>query len=206
MHPFSKKLLMTAIFLGSSVSIAQEGLRSVDSNLMARLSYDNPRVTLPGGVRRVCIAVSRDGDYRMLQLLAVGLTQRRQGKIPKEEFLQLSTLLEAADFRNLTNHGSPVLREEAERFRAEISLGDRWRVEGVVKRLEHRRWQLQWSNTDGESPFPPSVSKVVDWLQHFEPAAIKYGEHFEYDEYSDVCSFGTGLLLLQPPVANNLQP
>jgi hypothetical protein len=95
-------------------------------------------------------------------------------------------MLGAADFRNLTNHGSPVLREEAERFRAEISLGDRWRVEGVVKRLEHRRWQLQWSNTDGESPSPPSVSKVVDWLQYFEPAAIKYGRHFEYDELSTI--------------------
>lgn len=206
MHPFSRALLMAAILLVASASIAQEVPHSADPNLMARLSYDNPRVTLPGDVRRVCIAVSRDGDYRMLQLLAIGVTRRRQGKIPKEEFLQLSTLLGAADFRNLTNHGSPVLREEAERFRAEIAVGDRWRVEGVVKRLEHERWRLQWSNTDGESPFPPSVSKVVDWLQHFQPSAIKYGKHFEYDEYSDVCSFGTGLLLLQPPVANNSQP
>jgi hypothetical protein len=206
MHPCSKTLLMAAILLVASASIAQEVPPSADSNLMARLSYDNPRVALPGDVRRVCIAVSRDGDYRMLQVLAIGLTQRRQGKIPKEEFLQLSTLLGAADFRNLTNHGSPLLREEAERFRAEIPLGDRWRVEGDVKRLEHKGWRLQWLNTDGESPFPPSVSKLLDWLQHFQPSAIKYGKHFEYDEYSDVCFFGIGLLLLQPSVANNSQP
>jgi hypothetical protein len=108
MHPCLKALLIAAILLVASASIAQETSPSADSNLMARLSYDNPGVTQPGDVPHVCIAVSRDGDYRMLQVLAIGLTHRRQGKIPKEEFLQLSTLLGAADFRDLTNHGSPV--------------------------------------------------------------------------------------------------
>ena len=87
MHPSPRTLLMAAILLVASPSIAQEVTHPTDSNLMARLSYDNPSVTRLGDVRRVCIAISRDGDYRMLQLLAIGQTQRRQGaKYRKKNF------------------------------------------------------------------------------------------------------------------------
>jgi hypothetical protein len=61
---------------------------------------------------------------------------------------------------------------------------------------------LQWLNADGESPFPESVAKIVDWLQQFEP---KNGKDFEYTEFPNVCPSG-GLRLVQPAVADNQRP
>jgi hypothetical protein len=203
MHPSPRTLLMAAILLVASPSIAQEVTHPPDSNLMARLSYDNPSVTRLGDVRRVCIAISRDGDYRMLQLLAIGRTQRRQGKIPKEEFLQLRTLLRDSDFRNLSGSGGWLIRQQAETFAAEIAAGGRWHDDGHgTKWLEPEIWRLQWLNADGETPFPSPVAKVVDWLRGFEP---KNPKRFENTEFPDVCP-SRGLSLVQPSISENLRP
>lgn len=202
MHPCPKTLLIPAILLVASISIAQEVYHSVDSELMARLSYDNTGVSLQGNVRNVCIAVFRDGDYRIVRSLDDGQTQRLHGKMPKEEFRQLSTLLEAADFRNLTGDHGGLIRQEAESFAAEIPLGYRWHADGTGTWFTRDPWQRRWLNGDGESPFPASVSKLVDWLQRFQP---KDGKSFEYTEYPDVCPVG-GLRLLQPSVADNSHP
>jgi hypothetical protein len=64
---------------------------------MARLSYDNSGVVRQGNVRHVCVAVSRDGDYRMETIELCGhwitaKTQRLHGKMPKQEFRQLTEL------------------------------------------------------------------------------------------------------------------
>jgi hypothetical protein len=58
---------------------------------------------------------------------------------------------------------------------------------------EQEAGRLQWLNADGESPFPASVSKRVDWLQRFQP---KNGKSFEDAEYPPVCPAGE-LRLLQ---------
>jgi hypothetical protein len=59
------------------------------------------------------VAVSRDGDYRIVQSLDDGPTQRLHGKMPKEKLLQLTKLLEASEFREAAefrslsgNHGA----------------------------------------------------------------------------------------------------
>ncbi|MFZ0805109.1 MAG: hypothetical protein WAN03_02950 [Candidatus Sulfotelmatobacter sp.] len=136
-------------------------------------------------MRHVCVAVSRDGEYRIVRSLDNGQTQRLQGKMPKEDLRQLTKLLGAADFRNLSGDGGGLIRQEAEIFMVEI--------------LEPEAWHLQWLNADGENPFPASVFKLIDWLQRFQP---KDGKSFEYAEYPDVCPAG-GLRLLQPSVAEN---
>jgi hypothetical protein len=105
-----------------------------------------------------------------------GQTQRLHGKMPKEEFRQLNKLLEAAEFRSLSGDHGGLIRQESERFVAEIPFGDRWREDGARKWLEHEAWRLQWLNADGESPFPASVSTLVDWLKRFQP---KDGKSFE---------------------------
>jgi hypothetical protein len=188
--------------LVASSSIAQEPYHSPDPDLTARFSYDNSGVVQQGNARHVCVAVSRDGDYRIVRSLDNGKTQRLHGKMPKEEFRQLTTLLGAADFRNLSGDHGGLIRQEAESFAAEIPLGDRWREDGARKWLEHEAWRLQWLNADGESPFPDSVSKLVDWLQRFQP---RDGKAFDYAEYPDVCP-AVGLRLLQPAVAENSHP
>ena len=86
-----------------------------------------------------------------------------------------------------------------------IALCGRWvtREDGAREWPEHEAaWRLKWLNADGESPFPASVSKLVDWLQGFQP---KDAKSFEYAEYPEVCPAG-GLRLLQPSVAENSHP
>ena len=98
------------------------------------------------------------------------------------------------------DHGG-LIRQESERFAAEILFGDRGREDGARKGLGHEPWRLQWLNADGESPFPASASTLVDWLKRFQP---KDGKSFEYADYPDVCP--GGLRLLQPAVAQNSHP
>ncbi len=189
MHLSPKMLLTSALLLVASSSIAQEPYHSPDPNLMARLSYESsPAVVQKGIVRHVCMAVSRDAEYRIVRSLDNGRTERLHGKMSKEDFRQLTKLIGAADFRNLSGYDVGVVRQQAEIFVTEV--------------LEPEAWHLQWVNADGEKPFPASVSKVIHWLQRFEP---KDGESFEYAEYPDVCP-GGGLRLLQPSVAENSRP
>jgi hypothetical protein len=53
MHPSPKTLLVVAILLVASVSIAQEVAPSADSAFMARFSYDNSAFAQPGSVMHV---------------------------------------------------------------------------------------------------------------------------------------------------------
>ena len=137
MHLRPKPLLTAAILLLASSLIAQEPYHPTDPDLMARLSYDNSRVALRGDVSHMCVAVSRDGDYRIVRSLDDGQTQRLHGKMPKEEFRQLTKLLGTAGLRNLSGDHGGLIRQESERFAAEIPLGDGWRVDGQRKCLQH---------------------------------------------------------------------
>jgi hypothetical protein len=203
MHPSPKTPLVVAILLVASVSIAQEAMPSADSAFMARFSYDNSGFAQPGSMMHVCFAVYTDGDYRIVRSFDDGHTQRLRGNMPKEEFRQLSDLLEAADFRNLSGNGRPgVVLKEAETFAVEIGVG-RWHDDGHdTKWLEPESRRLQWLNADGETPFPSPVSKVVDWLKRFEP---KNAKRFEKTEFSGVCP-SAGPRLLQPSISENLRP
>jgi hypothetical protein len=202
MNVCSKTLLSVAILLVASSSIAQERYHPPDPNLMARLSYDNSGVVHTGIVRHICVAVSVDGDYRIVRSLDDGQAERLHGRLPKEEFRQLKMLLGATDFRNLSGDHRGLIRQEAESFAAEIPLGDQHREDGTQNWFDREAWRLQWLNADGASPFPAPVLKLADWLQHFQP---KDGTSFEQSEYPDVCPSGR-LRLLQPALAENSHP
>jgi hypothetical protein len=203
MHPSPKTLLIAAILLVASASLAQEAKSSADAAFLARLSYDNSGFAQPRSVMHVCLAVSKDGDYRIVRSSDEGHTQRLHGNMPREEFRELSNLLEAADFRNLSRNTGGLVRQNAETFAAEIAVRGRWHDDGHgTKWLEPESWRLQWLNADGESPFPSPVAKVVDWLKRFEP---KNATRFENTEFPDVCPSG-GLRLVQPSISENLRP
>jgi len=138
---FSPKTILTAmILLVASVSLAQEGTPSAEDAILARLSYDNSGFPQPGSVSHVCFAVSKNGDYRIVRLLEPVRVhpgddgvQRLRGNLPKEEFHQLSNLLEAADFRSLSGNRWPsVIRQEAETFAAEIAVNGQWHHSSAV--------------------------------------------------------------------------
>jgi hypothetical protein len=211
-----KTILMAASLLVASVSLAQEGTPSAEDAdaVLARLSYDNSGLLpQPGSVMHVCFAVSKNGDYRIERFLEpVKLqpgssddgVQRLRGNLPKEEFHQLSNLLEAADFRSLSGNRRPgVIRREAETFAAEIAVNGQWHDDGHgTKWLEPESWRGQWLNADGEAPFPSPVAKVVEWLKKFEPKSAK---RFERTEFPDVCP-SAGTRLVQPSLSENLRP
>ena len=203
MHPSPKTLLVLAILLVASVSIAQEAAPSADAALLARLYYDNSGPAQLWGVSHVCFVVSKDGDYRIVRSSRDGHSQRLRGNMPKEEFDQVSKLLEAADFRNLSGNQPGVIRQEAETFAAEIAVdGPRHDDGHGTKWFEPKSWRLQWLNADGETPFPSPVAKVVDWLKRFEP---KNAKRFEKTELPGVCP-SAGPRLVQPSISENLLP
>jgi hypothetical protein len=195
MHVCSRILLAAAFLVAASSAIAQELYHLPDPELMARLSYDNSEPARPGDLHHLCIAVFRNGEYRIVRGWHDRPTQRLRGKMAKEESRQLLALLDSDEFRNLSGSHGGIIRENAEIFAAEIPLRDESRADGIEKWSE--AWRLQWLNGDGQNPFPASVSKVVDWLQHFQP---KDGKSFDYAEYPDICPAG-GLRYLQPSLA-----
>lgn len=178
MRPYAKFILTAAIVLVSFGSWAQEAYQPPDPDLLARFSYQ--------GVQHICVAVSRGGDYRLVRSLDNGQTLRLHGKIRDEQLQPLRKLISDPHFRSLSGDHAGVIRQESESFGAEIL-----RESGAQR--------LQWVNADGESPFPGSVSKIVDWLENFQPTG---GKPFEFAEYPEVCPSG-GLRLLQPSVAEN---
>jgi len=188
MEAFLKSFLTTAVVLVSAGLWAQETYHPQDADLLARLSYHGPSTEKGVMFQQVCVAVLRDGEYRMVRSLNDGGMQRRQGKMPKEQLQKLSELLASAEFRSLSGEHGGLIRQTSETFGAEIPHGQK------------KAQRVQWLNADGESPFPASVGKVVEWLRQFEP---RDGKEFEYG--ADVCPSG-GLRLLQPAVAGNQQP
>ena len=204
MH-FRAKAFLTVSFILIALGVwAQEpeSDRAGDTDLLARLAYANSAVVQSGGVRHVCLAVTRDGEYRIVRTTELGETLRLRGKIPQEQFQQLSKLLEESEFRALSGYHGGLIRQDAESFSAEIPGPMRERVDATRKWMGREAWRLQWLNADGESPFPASVAKVVDWLQRFQPTG---GKAFLYAEFPDVCP-ASGFRLVQPAVAENQQP
>ena len=203
MHSHAKTIFTISSLLISLGMWAQESDHANDSEMLARLSYANSTVVQSGGVQHVCVAVTRDGDYRMVRSGDYGQAVRLRGKMPKEQFQQLTKLLEEAEFRALSGYHGGLIREDAESFSAEIPGPMRAHADGTPRLwMERDVWRLQWLNADGENPFPGSVAKVVDWLQRFQPTG---GKAFLYAEFPDVCPAG-GFRLLQPAVADNHRP
>lgn len=204
MHTHTRMLLTVSFLLISCGIWAQEQEKDhlVDVDLLARLSYQSSTVVAGWGTGHVCIAVTRDGEYRIVRSLDYGQTQRLRGEMPKDQLQQLTQLLAAAEFRALSGDHVGVIRQDAEVFGAEIPGPMREHMDGARQWMDRDVWRLQWLNADGESPFPGSVAKVVDWLRHFEP---KNGKAFVYAEFPDVCP-NRGLRLVQPAVAENAHP
>jgi len=181
-----------------ALELAQEAERAQQADLLARLSYET---SVGAAVERVCIAVSRHGEYRMVSKMAGAEMARVRGKMPEDQLKQLTKLLESSDFRSLAGNHAGLIRQRAESFTAEIGPGE-GQVSGRDEIVVPRPRRLEWLNADGESPFPPPIAKVAGWLEHFQPREAK---PFVYAEFPDVCPSG-GLRFVQPTVAFNPHP
>ena len=201
MRQLARRLLIPSLVLVSVGVWAQEGAKTEQPHVVARLSYESSGAIRREGVRQVCVTVSSDGSYRMMRSAVVLPTVRLLGKMPNDQFETLIKLLGAKKFRSLSgDHGSGLILQQSEIFVAEIprteALGDI--PPGSVPQVK----RVQWLNADRTNPFPDSVANVVDWLEQFQP---KSGKTFEYSDFPDVCPSG-GVRLLQPTIAANRLP
>src|SRR5579864_7232100 len=109
MHPCAKPLLIVGSLLISGGLLAQEIYHPPDPDLLAKLSYDNSAIGSEEGAQHICVAVSRDKEYRIVRLLNNGMTQRLHGKMTNQQFQQVKSLLGSSDFRILSgSHGGLI--------------------------------------------------------------------------------------------------
>jgi hypothetical protein len=213
MRLYAKCFLMAAVLITSLALCAQEQQHSTAPTLLVRLAFD-PGGWLSPGSQHICLAVDRDGSYRMMrintglrmiQTLNLESTQpivviednattrrlldpieRLEGTMPPEQLQQLKTLVGASDLKPLSGNHFALIRQSAETFTAEIPALD--------KQANDRTLLVHLLDADGESPFPEPARKIVDWLNHFEPKNAKTAADLEF---GDVCP-GGGLQLVQP--------
>lgn len=197
-----QRLFLIVFALGTVSAWAQQHSHAEVPDLLARLSYERSPIS-DNAVRQVCIAVSREGNYRIfLSTNAANGPIRLQGKMTEDQFQQLKKLLAEPAFRSLPGSHGGLIREQAENFVAEIPQSLRQSGDSPLESaLPHPR-RMQWLNADDESPFPVPMAKIIDWMNHFEP---KDAQPFDGSEISDVCP-SVGLSLIQPSVATNEHP
>jgi hypothetical protein len=197
MYISGKSLLIANVVL---FSVGLWGQQPSQSNVLARLSYDNSAMSEKEGTRHVCVSVSTEGRYRIVRTMDNGQTLRAQGTLPAEQFQQLKKSLDSKGFRKLSQgYGGGIILQEAEIFAAE--LPGPVEFDGTNHAFNDHTQRLRWLNADGENPFPAAIATLVNWLKRFEP---KDGQPFEQAEFQDVCP-SVGLSLVQPSVAGNTQ-
>ncbi|HEV2400907.1 MAG TPA: hypothetical protein VGS27_28495 [Candidatus Sulfotelmatobacter sp.] len=177
----------------------QEKEIATDPGMLARLAYDTTAATQRGDLRHVCLAITNDGEYRMVRATVDKPTQYLRGQISKDQFEKLKSLLSSKKFRSQPGNLAGLIRQDSESFRAEMPVPLKKRADGTYLLPPSEAWHLEWLNGDNEAPFPPSIGKVVKWLETFEP---KDGKEFSYADFPNVCPSG-GLHLVQPSVADN---
>lgn len=193
-------LLMTSVLTTSVLLSGQERQHFSDPHLLAKLSFDNSGAVMIHGIQHICIAVFQDGAYRMVRRPVPGmfgsdpaqLTERTQGAMSEDQLQQLKALLDSPDLQSLEGNHGGIIRQSAETFAAEIPTHN--------KQVSERSFRIQWLNGDGQSPFPPPVSKILGWLNHFEPVNPKPLADLEFQ---DVCP-SVGLQRVQPTIASNV--
>jgi hypothetical protein len=217
MRLYAKCFLMTAVLVAPLMLYGQEHFHFSDPNLLARFSFNSGALGLMGG-GHTCIAVDRDGSFRMMRtsepLRMVGAmslepappiviidengtvrrlpdsTERLEGTLSQEQLLQFETLVQSSDLRPLSGIHAALIRQSAETFTAEIPV--------LGKQTSDDTLHVHLINADGQNPFPVPVRKIVDWLNQFEPANA---EHAANLEFQDVCP-SIGLQFVQPVASN----
>jgi hypothetical protein len=180
-------IALLSVLATGGLSAREDKPQNADTWLLARLSYRSTWTSPPGQkvAPRICLSVSKDGQYRILRLSDIGQTQVLQGTLTPGQLKQLQELLDAPDFRALAGSHGGVVRRGSESFMAEVP-----REEGVQRVL--------WMIPDRKSGFPQPAARMVEWLRDFQPNGA---ETLINTEFPDVCP-RVGLAPVQPTVAH----
>jgi hypothetical protein len=201
MRFLSRLLWIVSILSVPLLLRGQEVQMPARAEVIARLAYDTTSVIQRGDLRHLCLSIRRDGEYEIIRSTNEEPTQYLRGQMPKDRFQELKSLLSSKEFRSQSGTRGGLIRQDSESFRAEMPAPLKTRADGSYVWPQAEAWRLEWLNADDAAPFPDSISKVVNWLQSFEP---KDGKEFSYAEFPDVCP-SLGFRLVQPIVAANEQ-
>ena len=149
------KFLLAAVIAAMPSGVWAQQIHFHRADWFVRFSYDNPDPEQKAGLRHVCVAVSRDGDYQIGRS-DESAQVRLHGKLSEEEFGNLNTVLSDSEFSSLFNAYLGFVSPPAETFEAEILRG-------------HQTQRFQWRTAHGEHPFPNAVVKVIKWLKNLDP-------------------------------------
>jgi hypothetical protein len=202
MRLFSQFLSIVSILAAPLLLHGQETKITTDPGTLARLEYATSAATERGDLRHVCVAITLDGEYQIIRSTVDKPTEYLRGQLSKDRFDKLKTLLSSKEFRSQSGTLGGLIRQDSENFRAEMPRPLKKRADATYLLPERESWRLEWLNADNTAPFPHSISKVVHWLQSFEP---KDSKEFSYADFPNVCPSG-GLRLVQPSVADNQRP
>lgn len=154
---FSTTVLLAAVVASAQVK------KNAEDGILARLSYSNTMMEYSGAAqpRRVCFAVYDSGLYRLWRPDATNLGLDDpdpvhvifQGALTKEQMRQLGAMLKNL---NLNSDGDGFIQQGAESFLAELVNAGRTE-------------RFTWVNPDHRRPFPPAITRIVDWMQDFRP-------------------------------------
>jgi hypothetical protein len=136
---------------------AQEPARNTDFS--ARFSYESIWVgpSASTGLRKVCFAFARDGEYRILRETNSGGTQAFQGKLAKSQQDQIQRMLNSAAFRDLSGNGAGVVVKGADTFVAKVPR-------------DGKEQYVTWTNRDRRDPFPAPAAEMIEWMRNFDTA------------------------------------
>ena len=195
------RLLWTLSILSVPLLLRGQNTQEIPAGAqtLARLAYDTTAATQRGDLRHVCVSITRDGEYQIIRSTIDKPTEYLRGQLSKDQFEKLKSLLSSKQFRSQAGTRGSLIRQDSESFLAEMPVPLKKRTDGTFILPPTDAWHLGWLNADDTAPFPASISKVVNWLQDFEP---KGGQEFSYTEFSNVCPSG-GMRLVQPSIADN---
>ncbi len=159
-------VVATAIVLFCAmVSLAQEPLRGPDYRNAfkpsTRLMFEQQ------GLPQVCFAVDDSGKYQLQKRTRTGASETLVGTLDAEQSKKLKTLLENPEFLTVDqSRGAGLLRSgNSETFTAELPTSAK---SGMANSKFVRAIDI-----DGQSPFPPAIRNVVDWLKNFSPGSAR---------------------------------
>jgi len=141
------------IIAAAALSGSENENPDVNAPFLVRLAYEDNGVA--GNVPRnaVCMAIWQEGQYRILRNGDFVGPRLVQGSMSDAELKQLLSVLDSADFRNLSSARGDFVNRQ---FIAEVRHGEG--VQHVVLVIPGR-----------DEVFPKAAADMIHWLLTFKP-------------------------------------
>ena len=157
---YDSVVLAIAGFILLALAVVQSAQESVgNTDFSARFSYESVWVgpSSSTGLRTVCFAFARNGQYRILRQTNSGATQAFQGKLGKSQQNQIQRMLNSAAFRDFSGNGAGVVVKGADTFVAKVPR-------------DGKEQYVTWTNRDRRDPFPAPAAEMIEWMRSFDTA------------------------------------